>query len=566
MCQIAHPHHAEAQPQLHAPSTTVAAYTTTPQPQAPTPTPTPTPPRRNKNVQLTLRYALLLSATSSLLTQSPLSYYIHDLKHDSNLAVGLVIGAQGTVALLVALPSAVAADYCGRQRMLRAAAAVGLLALAFHATCLFYLPGRVSDDALFKCFIGVSSTWGVFMGMHSAPLEALFGDSVESGRRSRLYVRRSALRTVGSALGPLLSIPVFALSGDQWTPDELTRVMAVGIVIGLLPCACLWLFRDEFALGAASESLAETSRCRAERENGCEGGVVAPLCAAAALGGGGGAAGSADGGEDRRADSDSSAGGKRCNLSAGGSFAGSSTTRPAMDAPLLPELQAPTPLPLHAPAPPPRTRRRWLPALRASAIAPLIATSDVIAMLAAGLSTAFFPIFFGDTLHLPPVVVQSVLVASPLGIATSSVVAQRLTLHLGRVPVIIATRSAGLVMLVLLSLVGDAALALTLYLLFRWLTNCCSGLNKSILNDYVPKRSRARWNTLESFNLVTWSGSALLGGYLSDHVTYRDVFRITAALHVVSVVLVAPLLSLVHDEKDAREWRLRRVGVRRVGV
>jgi hypothetical protein len=47
------------------------------------------------------------------------------------------------------------------------------------------------------------------MGLHSSPLEALFGDSVESGNRSQIYVWRSSLRTLGNAIGPLASVFVF---------------------------------------------------------------------------------------------------------------------------------------------------------------------------------------------------------------------------------------------------------------------------------------------------------------------------------------------------------------------
>ena len=53
----------------------------------------------------------------------------------------------------------------------------------------------------------------VGMGLHGAPLEALFGDSVESGRRSHVYVLRSALRTAGNALGPLVAVVVFCIYG-----------------------------------------------------------------------------------------------------------------------------------------------------------------------------------------------------------------------------------------------------------------------------------------------------------------------------------------------------------------
>ena len=105
-------------------------------------------------------------------------------------------------------------------------------------------------------------------GLHSAPLEALFADSIASGQRSLLYVRRSSLRTppwpsmafhrpstdlpcpsmpfhalpcpstqvrrsslrtLGNALGPILSIFVFAQQ-DEWTLGQLRLVMLVGLV------------------------------------------------------------------------------------------------------------------------------------------------------------------------------------------------------------------------------------------------------------------------------------------------------------------------------------------------
>ena len=59
-----------------------------------------------------------------------------------------------------------------------------------------------------------------------------------------------------------------------------------------------------------------------------------------------------------------------------------------------------------------------------------------------------------------------------------------------------------------------AAVVIPLYLVRTWLMNCTAGLTKSVLNDYVPKRHRAKWNSLESLNVFSWSGSAALGGLL----------------------------------------------------
>ena len=81
----------------------------------------------------------------------------------------------------------------------------------------------------------------------------------------------------------------------------------------------------------------------------------------------------------------------------------------------------------------------------------------------------------------------------------------------------------------------DARIILPLYLLRTWLMNAPLALSKSILNDYVPKKHRAKWSSLESVNTSTWAGSACLGGYLADRIGYRHVFLVTAALQGLAV-------------------------------
>ena len=68
-------------------------------------------------------------------------------------------------------------------------------------------------------------------------------------------------------------------------------------------------------------------------------------------------------------------------------------------------------------------------------------------------------------------------------------------------------------LLVAIALLDDALYfwIIPLYLVRTWVMNCTSGLTKSILNDYVSKKRRAKWNGLESVNIFSWSGSAALG-------------------------------------------------------
>lgn len=62
--------------------------------------------------------------------------------------------------------------------------------------------------------------------------------------------------------------------------------------------------------------------------------------------------------------------------------------------------------------------------------------------------------------------------------------------------------------------------------------NSSKPLTKSILMDIVKKEQRGRWSALEAINAATWSGSAMLGGYLIDRYGIVQNFIITAALQV----------------------------------
>jgi MFS family permease len=224
----------------------------------------------NRNVRLILIYVTMLSMYSSLVSQTPLAAYILLLREDSGIphdytAVGVASGLQGVVSLIIAFPAAALADQFGRQTLLRCAAIMALLTAAYTAWCLLYTYSftaearTLSSGTLYYLLLGSSALWGVFMGLHSAPLEALFGDSVPSGQRSKLYVWRSSLRTLGNVLGPLISIVVF-LHEDAWEEYQLTIVMLVGLGCSVAPAIVLCLFSDKHALGDASEGFKQRRR------------------------------------------------------------------------------------------------------------------------------------------------------------------------------------------------------------------------------------------------------------------------------------------------------------------
>ncbi len=76
--------------------------------------------------------------------------------------------------------------------------------------------------------------------------------------------------------------------------------------------------------------------------------------------------------------------------------------------------------------------------------------------------------------------------------------------------------------------------------------------------DCVPKKSRAAWNSFESITRFTWSGSAVLGGYLVEQYSFKFCFLVTAVIYTMSTGVFYVLLAadipiekkLTHDSSD----------------
>jgi len=79
--------------------------------------------------------------------------------------------------------------------------------------------------------------------------------------------------------------------------------------------------------------------------------------------------------------------------------------------------------------------------------------------------------------------------------------------------------------------------------------NSCSGIRKSILMDFVPKKSRGKWNAADGITRFSWSGSAMIGGVLIDKYGYGCTFLITAALQLTGYSVLIPLLYILPSEK-----------------
>ena len=73
-------------------------------------------------------------------------------------------------------------------------------------------------------------------------------------------------------------------------------------------------------------------------------------------------------------------------------------------------------------------------------------------------------------------------------------------------------------------------------------------LLKSVMMDFVDKKSRGKWNAFDSITSFGWSGSAVLGGILVDRYGYSLTFFMTAGLQVFAWLPLLSLLPLIPVE------------------
>merc|ERR1711871_1359345 len=129
----------------------------------------------------------------------------------------------------------------------------------------------------------------------------------------------------------------------------------------------------------------------------------------------------------------------------------------------------------------------------------------------------------------------------------------------GRVQVMVFAQVVGISLLVAMSLLVDNGITrwtiiLPIYIFRTGIMNSTYPLNESILMDFVPKDTRARWKSLESIASFGWCGSAVLGGVLADETSYSSTFLYTAGLQFAGVLLQASLMWVVpRKEKKSRD-------------
>lgn len=173
------------------------------------------------------------------------------------------------------------------------------------------------------------------------------------------------------------------------------------------------------------------------------------------------------------------------------------------------------------------------------------------------MTVKYYPLFFMLECGMTPVGVQCVYLGVPLCMLVFGSIMEPSAKRLGRAQVITLFKALGvgfLFVFVWLQSKFESHPYFVLvppFLLTTAFTDSTYPIEESILMDFVPKKRRGRWKSLESVSTFGWCGSSVLGGYLVDHQGYTAAFFVTAVIQTGAVAIWVLLLYMV-PKKEMR--------------
>jgi MFS family permease len=513
-------------------------------------TPSPDDPWKNHNVILSFLLCIVSGIADSIWISVVLSGFLLALAgamgdaSQGNTLVGTAEAVQGVTQLVTALPIGYCADIYGKAKTVRLGAILMLVTIALTLWALVDVRRNAEDSPhaarrSYIVLVVALGFWGVVCGFANGPSQALFADSIRQGRRSEMLTWLYSCYLLCSAIGPLVSIVMIltvSASAEVWSLSEIFPVFFVGVLLEIPAAILMLFFSDKYALTEADDAAAAQAPPSSTALDDVE--VEAATCTNECL-----------------------VNGVDTSPLLGNGLALDAAPPPenAEAVPFLGDIDTTTAAANPSDEMPPPTA---VSNPRKALIPYILFLSSLISSLGSGASVKYFPLFFKQV-GFGSAAVQGIFLVVPLSISACSFVAQELGKRCGRVETSVGSILLGVALL--LGMTGlsqevDASSSLwtdhpyraagivVVYLLRTGIINCSYPLLESILMDTVPSPQRARWKSLESIAAFGWTGSALVGGILSDEHSYQFTFLLTAYMQLASGVILLLIQPLVEKE------------------
>jgi MFS family permease len=167
------------------------------------------------------------------------------------------------------------------------------------------------------------------------------------------------------------------------------------------------------------------------------------------------------------------------------------------------------------------------------------------------MTVKFFPVFFRSIYDFQPIAVQLVIGTGLAVTAFATWVAQRLSRKRGRGQMIVLLQGLAIACLVGMASYPAPAIVVLLFVMRGALMNATTPLSRTIVMDYVPRRRRGVWSSLQTVAWgLFWNASALIGGFLVGDDNFRRAFLVTSIVYVFGTAIVVPFIRVIHKERD----------------
>lgn len=502
-------------------------------------------PWKNHNVLLSLVFCVVCGTADSIWGSVVLSGFLLALSQamgdraEGNTLVGSATAVQGLVQLLTALPIGHLADTWGKAKTVRLGGGLMLITIVIHLWTLVDVEQHAERSAVaatrsYVLMTVVLALWGIVQGISNGPSQALFADSIPTGRRSEMLTWLYTCYLLSSAIGPIVSIILVTTERDaeDWSISELFPVFFVGVALEIPAAILMFFFSDKHVVPESTEE-----------EDGDD---VSPTS-------------SPESEDEQPPEVTENETENLLNNDSDGTP--SEPTEACANGIPATELSVTS-------GEPPSSRMHTRHHRMKKAIPYVLFASSLITSLASGASVKYFPLFFKEV-GFGSAAVQGIFLLVPIFISSFSFIAQRMGKRLGRIETTFITGVFGVSLLYFMTWLSrdvggssdggsDASLwvraphralfIVAVYLVRTGAMNCSYPLLESILMDNVPSNQRSRWKALESIAAFGWTGSALVGGILSDEHSYQFTFSITATMQLCGGLLLLLIQPFVEAE------------------
>ncbi|ORC93671.1 cystatin-like cysteine protease inhibitor domain-containing protein [Trypanosoma theileri] len=471
--------------------------------------------------RIIILYVFTNSLAGSIWMSNAWTPFIYQIFGNSNLHVGLLSALNGAFELIFALIGGHLADrVVGPSETLLISARVGMWSLITIMISVWI--------GNWVMLIISQSLYGAYLGLSLTSVESVFAQSIQQGERDHLYGVKFSLEASAPIGGLVLSLILFALFGNTWRLDVLRWIITAGVLLHL---ASIQTLLSRFKpipshLDKAADDIPleigqtipvnlcnrEEPRvfCVEEEITNCgvkEEKSMNPLS---------------------HLDKNDQEKNLQKTSSSSSSYSSNECQSKDMN----------------------KNNRcaKCIFYVPLEKYPYVIALSDIVITLGSGMTTQYFSLFMMNIYHISPVGLSSLGLLIAMTISILAIVNSHIGKKFGRTRALLPPKLLGTFILLYMALARGTLAAPTWLMCIAYvarmaLMNSTTALSRALIMDIVSEERRGMWNAVESFQSASWSGTALLGGFLADRLGYGAAFIVTFGFHLTACLMISPCLS-----------------------